>query len=157
MPIPALQSGKSTIGSWTFMNRTTAVLGAFAVSAILAVMPTATAQERSQGVSVHMLPKRVADLGGKPWGFTVDYSPRLKPEPQSPVIQTAAELISYLRKQSPQVQENGIWIVTTSPEAYSEEEKTLLEDVKSMCRSERIALFICRASQLPNGWVRADK
>jgi hypothetical protein len=139
------------------MNRTTAVLGAFAVSAILAVMPTATAQERSQGVSVHMLPKRVANLGRKPWGFTVDYSPRLKPEPQSPVIQTAAELISYLRKQSPQVQENGIWIVTTSPEAYSEEEKTLLEDVKSMCRSERIALFICRASQLPNGWVRADK
>lgn len=139
------------------MNRTAAVLLALVVSAVLVVLPTATAQERSQGVSVNMLPKRVADLGGKPWGFTVDYSPRLKPEPQSPVIQTAAELISYLRKQSPQVQENGIWIVTTSPEAYSEEEKTLLEDVKSMCRSENIPLFICRASKLPNGWMRADR
>ena len=138
------------------MNRTTAVLGAFAVSAILVVIPTATAQERSQGVSVHTLPKRVADLGGKPWGFTVDYSQRLKPEPQSPVIQTAAELVSYLRKQSPQVKENGIWIVTTSPQVYSEEEKTLLEDVKSKCRSEKIPLFICRASQLPNGWTSAD-
>ncbi len=106
---------------------------------------------------MHMLPKRVADIGRRPWGFTVDYSPRLKPESQRPVIQTVEDVLSYIRKQDAGVQENGLWIVTTSPDAYSEEEKTLLEEVKSMCRRERIQLFLCRASQLPNGWLRADR
>jgi hypothetical protein len=139
------------------MNRITAVLGAVVLSTSLLIIPTATAQERSQGVSVHMLPKRVADIGGKPWGFSVDYSQRLKPEPQRPVIQTVDEIRSYVRKQAPGVQGNGLWIVTTNPDAYSEDEKLLLEDVKSMCRREKIPLFICRASQSPNGCLRADK
>jgi hypothetical protein len=51
---------------------------------------------------------------------------------------------------------NGIWIVTTHPDAYSEEEKGLLEEVKAICRKENIPLFLCRASQLPNGWIRSD-
>ena len=115
------------------------------------------AQERPQGVSVHMLPKRVAAINGKPWGFTVDPSPRLQPESQQPVLQTTADLLSYVRKQNIAVQENGVWIVTTDPDAYSGEEKALLENVKSMCRREKIPLFISRASNLPNGWVRLDK
>jgi hypothetical protein len=143
---PSLEEGP-------FMNRIAAVLGAVVLSAIL-VMPAASAQDRSQGVSIHMLPKRVADIGGKPWGFTVDYSPRLRLESKRPVIQTVAAVLSYIRKQDASVQENGLWIVTTDPDAYSEEEKSLLEDVKTMCLREKIPLFICRASQLPNGWSR---
>jgi hypothetical protein len=138
------------------MNRIPAILGAVLSIAGL-VTPAATAQARSEGVSVHMLPKRVADLGGKPWGFTVDYSPKLISEDQQTVIQTVAQVLSYIRKQDAGVQENGLWIVITDPDAYSDEEKTLLEDVKSMCRREKIPLFICRASQLPNGWLRADR
>jgi hypothetical protein len=115
------------------------------------------AQQRSQGVSVHMLPKRVADIGGMAWGFTVDYSPRLKAESQPVVIQTVADLLAYIRKQDVGVQVNGLWIVVTNPDAYSEEEKTLLENVKFMCRRERIPLFICRGSELPNGWKRFDQ
>jgi hypothetical protein len=72
------------------------------------------------------------------------------------VLQTAAEVVAYVRKQDQSVQQNGLWIVTTNPEAYSEDETSLLENVKSMCRREKIPLFICRASQLPNGWTRAD-
>ncbi len=117
---------------------------------------TAHTQQRSQGISVHMLPRRVADIGGMPWGFTVDSSPRLKPEAERPVLQTAAEVLAYVRKQDQGVQQNGLWIVTTNPDAYSEDEKHLLENVKSMCRREKISLFICRASQLPNGWTRTD-
>jgi hypothetical protein len=138
------------------MNRIAAALWTVVVIASL-LMSVGNAQERSQGISLHMLPKRVADIGGKPWGFTVDNSPKLQPESQGPVLQTADDVLSYIRKQDAGVQENGIWIITTSPDAYSEEEKALLEDVKSICRREKISLFICRASQLPNGWSRFDR
>jgi hypothetical protein len=87
----------------------------------------------------------------------VDYSPRLKHESSRPVLQRSADLLSFVRKQDAAVQSNGVWIVITHPDAYSEEEKALLEDVKSMCRTEQIPLFICRASQLPNGWSRYDR
>jgi hypothetical protein len=138
------------------MARIRAALMTILVSAVL-FTTAAAAQERSQGVSMHMLPKRAAQIGGMAWGFTVDYSPRLKPELQPPAIQTVADLVSYIRKQDDGVQENGIWIVTTNPDAYSEAEKTLLENVKAMCRKEKIPLFICRGAQLLNGWVRFDK
>jgi hypothetical protein len=140
--------------SETLMNQITTVLLALLVSAGLVA---ANAQERSQGISAHMLPKRVADIGGRPWGFAVDSSPRLQPESHPVALQSVAEVLSFVRKQGAGVQENGLWIVTTSPDAYSEDEKRLLEEVKSMCRREKIPLFICRASQLPDGWSRFDR
>ena len=138
------------------MTRIAAVLMSFVVGATL-FATVAAAQERSQGISVHMLPKRVADIGGRPWGFTVDYSPRLKAASPHLVLQTAEDMLSFIHKQATGVQQNGLWIVTTNPDAYSDAEKTLLEDVKSMCRQEGIPLFICRASELPNGWKRFDQ
>jgi hypothetical protein len=117
----------------------------------------AASQERTRGISVHMLPKRVADLGGTPWGFSVDYSPRLKHESQQPVLQTVEAVLSFVRKQDSGVQENGLWIVTTNPDAYSETEMALLEGVKFMCRQKAIPLFICRASELPYGWKRFEQ
>ena len=127
---------------------------AFSLTLFVFVAP---AQERSLGVSVHMLPKRVADLGGRPWGFTVDPSPGLRTASPRIVLQTAEEMLSFILRQDARVQQNGLWIVTTNPDAYSDAEKALLENVKSMCRQESIPLFICRASELPNGWTRFDQ
>jgi hypothetical protein len=127
----------------------------FAGTAFLAV--PGRAQDRSQGISIHMLPRRVAELGGMKWGLSVDPSPRLKAESTRVVLQSAADLIAYDRKQDASVQQNGIWIVITDPAAYSEQETSLLESVKSRCRKERIPLFICRAADLPNGWMRFDQ
>jgi len=112
--------------------------------------------ERSQGISVHMLPKQVADLGGRRWGFTVDFSPLLQPEAAQPVLQTTNEFLAFVRKQTSDVRENGVWIVTTHPDAYSTAEKQLLEDIKFLCQKEKIPLFIARASELPNGSKRYD-
>jgi hypothetical protein len=123
------------------------------IVALLLILP-AGAQQRAKGLSLHMLPMRVAALSGAPWGFTVDRSANVR---GTATLQSADSLLDYFRQQSPQLQANGIWIVTTNPDAYSADEKSLLEDVKAMCRRERIALFICRASQLPNGWVRYDQ
>jgi hypothetical protein len=104
--------------------------------------------QRSQGISMHMLPKSVADISGTKWGLTVDRS--------SVVIQTAQEFQAFYSKQSPAVQENGVWIVTTNPDAYSDEEKSFLEEIKRLCGKEKIPLFVARASELPNGWKRYE-
>ena len=55
--------------------------------------------KRAAGVSMHFLPKRVAEIGGKRWGLTVDYRPYLKPESAPPVLQSANEVIAFVEKQ----------------------------------------------------------
>ncbi|WP_372521979.1 hypothetical protein [Sulfuricaulis sp.] len=116
----------------------------------------AAGPERSKGISLHMLPKQVAEIGDQKWGFVVTYADYLKPEQAQPVLQSTAELLAFVRKQDKNVRDHGVWIVTTHPDAYSESEKLLLEDIKTLCRKERIPLFIVRGSQLPNGWRRYD-
>ena len=117
---------------------------------------SSSAPERSKGISIHMLPKQVADLGTKRWGLVVTYAEYLKPEQEQPVLQSQSELLAYVRKQDKSVQANGVWIVTTHPDAYSEPEQKLLKEIKILCRREAIPLFIVRGSQLPNGWRRYD-
>jgi hypothetical protein len=97
-------------------------------------------------------PTIVADAGQQRWAFSVDYSPFLRPELAEPVLQTAEELRRFFRNQDKSVQDNGIWIVTTQPDAYSDGEKQLLENVKSLCTEQHIPLFIARASELADGW-----
>ena len=113
--------------------------------------------ERSKGISIHQLPKRVASLSGRKGGFSVDFSNRLKRESDPPVLQTVEDLMAFVRKQDESVQRNGIWIVTTNPDAYSESELSLLEEVKRVCAKEKVPLFICRGAELPNGWKRYDR
>jgi hypothetical protein len=135
----------------TCLNLPVSIVASLALAcAVFAANPP----ERAKGISIHMLPKRVADLGGMKWGLTVDYSTVLKPESEKPVLQTAAQLRAFVRKQDKQVQESGVWIVMTHPDAYSDAEKKLLEDIKILCHNEKIPLFISRASELPNGWKR---
>ena len=116
----------------------------------------AAAPERERGVSMHMLPKRVVDLQGQKWGFIVAYTAYLQPEKQQPILQSAEEVHAFFSKQDRTVQQNGIWVVVTHPDAYSEPEKALLEALKALCRKEKIPLFIARAAQLPHGWQRYD-
>ena len=103
-----------------------------------------------------MLPKRVADLGGRQWGLVVSYAEYLKSENSQPVLQSPTDLLAFVRKQAESVQENGVWIVTTHPDAYSEPDNKFLENIKALARSEKIPLFISRAAELPNGWKRYD-
>ena len=137
------------------MTRVLQVLALLAVLSSFCLQP-AVPQERSQGISLHMLPKRVAEIGGSPWGFSIDKAPKGLDGNQK-ILETAEDVLNYVRQQKLSVQQNGIWIVTTAPEAYSDQEVAVLERVKAMCRKENIPLFICRASLLPNGWTRFDK
>jgi hypothetical protein len=90
----------------------------------------------------------VADISGRKWGLVADASQE--------ALQTPQEFLSFVREQSPDAKENGVWIVVTDPDAYGQAENKLLEDVKAVCRRQRISLFIARASELPNGWKRYD-
>ena len=112
--------------------------------------------DRSKGISTHMLPKRVADLDGRQWGLVVSYAEYLKSENSQPVLQSPTDLLAFVWKQAESVQENGVWIVTTHPDAYSGPENKFLENIKALARSEKIPLFISRAAELPNGWKRYD-
>jgi hypothetical protein len=46
----------------------------FLVSTLCTFSAGASSPERSKGISMHMLPKRVADLGGGKWGLAVTYA-----------------------------------------------------------------------------------
>jgi hypothetical protein len=125
---------------------------AFGQQASAAVTP-----DRAKGISLHMLPKRVADLGPMQWGLVVSHAGDWKPEKKPIVFQTTQQILDFVRAQSEEVQANGAWIVVTNPAAYSDDEKQFLEEIKAVCRREKIPLFICRGADLPNGWKRYDQ
>jgi hypothetical protein len=113
--------------------------------------------DRAKGISMHMLPKRVADVGSMQWGLVVSHSGDWRPQQKQIVFQTTQEFMDFVRAQTSEVQANGAWIVVTDPDAYSDAEKQFLEDIKSVCRKEKLPLFICRGKDLPNGWTRYDQ
>ncbi len=126
-------------------------VSSLATLALLAVMSAAiagTAPERSKGISMHFLPKRVAEISGQKWGLVADVSQE--------AMQTPEEFLSFVRRQPPEVQSNGIWVVVSHPDAYGEQEKKFFVNVEDLCRREKIALFVARAADLPQGWKRSD-
>jgi hypothetical protein len=134
------------------MNRRIAV--GFASILILGNLAIAAPPERAKGISMHQLPKRVADLGGRKWGLTVTPSSFLTADAGSVTLQTPDEFLAFVEKQNATVKQNGVWIVTTHPDAYSEQEKDFLSQVIGVCEKNGIPVFVTRASELPNGWRR---
>lgn len=124
------------------------------------IIPCAiSSPKRELGLSAHLLPKRVADLdetGEVKWGYIVSQTENLKTPLERPVFQEPNNLIAYFLKQSSGIQQNGIWVVTTNPTAYSNSEKESVETLKKLCKNKKISLFFCRGSKLPNGWLKAD-
>lgn len=131
------------------MKRILFVLGIslFAMSLVNA-KPT-----RDKGLSMHMVPERVAEIDKQKWGLLISeiFCQRYnKPEE---TFQSSAEMLKYFKSLPQEIKENGIWIVITNPDAYSEKEKAVFESVKQECMKERIIFFVCRGSKLPDGWI----
>lgn len=113
--------------------------------------------KREEGMSIHVIPKRVAEIDKTKqvqWGFMVSQSHELQHPLKRPVFNQPEELIKYFRTLPNKAQENGIWMIITHPDAYSEEEKTAMQCLKEICIKDKIPLFICRGYKLPNGWKR---
>jgi len=130
------------------MLRRAVIMTSFALVAVVVVTAGESRPDRSKGLSLHLLPKRVADISGQKWGLVSDIDRQ--------VLQTSDEFLSFFRSQSSTVQENGAWIVVTDPDAYGEQERKLLSAVEALCRRQKILLFIARASDLPGGWKRSE-
>lgn len=124
---------------------------------IVATVALAAEPQRTGGLSVHMLPKRVADISKTTAGFTISQLGSAKPPKSTPTMETAKALVGYFQKQSPEIQQNGIWVVTTHPDSYTEAEIKNLDQLKEICTKDKILLFTCRGSELPDGWKRQDK
>jgi hypothetical protein len=118
---------------------------------------SANAPARANGLSAHLLPKRVAALdpsGKVKWGYTISLPGAQVTPADRHVVQSAEALVEFLKKQPATVQANGIWVVTTNPAAYGPEETKDLEELKRLCKAAAIPLFICRGAELPDGWQR---
>jgi hypothetical protein len=104
--------------------------------------------ERAKGLSVHMLPDRVAQIDGHSGGFTVGDAHTTYMQP--------AELVAYFHTLPAAMQENGLWVVTTSPSAYSTAEREKLKILIALCQQQKIPVFTCRGSELSGGWKRGE-
>jgi hypothetical protein len=113
---------------------------------VIAAEPT-----RDGGLSVHMLPDSVSKLSGDHGGFTVTDPATNR---RGSTYAEPKELLAYFQQLPPAVQQNGIWIVTTDPDAYSDSEQTKLKVLIALCVGKTIPIYTCRASQLPKGWKR---
>lgn len=114
--------------------------------------------ERARGLSAHSLPKQVVEArdpsGHTKAGYLISLPGETRPPLERPIVGSAAEVVAILKKQTPQVQENGIWLLIADRDVYTPEELKDIKELKRLCKSEAIPLFICRRTDYPDGWKR---
>lgn len=114
--------------------------------------------KRENGVSAHFAPGREPGIfGAEKSGFVISVGGKNKPASERPFMATPKELVEFILEQSEMVKENGLWLVTTNPSAYSDQEMENTEILKKLCDEKRIMLFFCRGKFLPSGWIGADE
>jgi hypothetical protein len=120
---------------------------------LTASLLVAAEPSREAGLSVHLLPERVAKISGEHGGFTVT-DPVTKT--RSNTYAEPKELFASFQHLPETTQKNGIWVVTTHPTSYSEAEQTKLKTLIALCVEKKVPIYTCRGSELPNGWKRAE-
>ena len=108
--------------------------------------------KREAGLSVHMLPDRVAKISGGHGGFTVS-DPTGRNDGKT--YGDPKELFAYFQHLPAATQASGLWVVTTNPTSYSQPEQIKLKALIALCTAESIPIYTCRGSELPSGWQRA--
>ncbi len=98
-----------------------------------------------------MLPDRIAQINHQTGGFSIKSVDGI-----GSTYPDAIQLIAFFQTLPRSTQENGIWVVTTHPSAYSENERTELKKLVALCVEKKISVFTCRGSELPGGWKRSN-
>jgi len=111
----------------------------------------ASEPDRAKGLSVHMLPDRVAQIDGGHGGFTAR-----DVNGAESTYADGKQLVAFFQTLPVPTQENGIWVVTTHPSAYSPAEHEKLPALIELCRQKNVPIFTCRGSELPGGWKRSE-
>lgn len=102
--------------------------------------------DRTKGLTVHLLPRGVANPSEKKGGFAVLYRRKC------PIFETAAELIRYFKTLSTDTEKNGIWVVTAHSDSYSRDDFELLDQLKLISIKQNISLFISRPPSPYKAW-----
>lgn len=113
---------------------------------LASAMSFAAEPDRTKGLSVHMLPEQVAQISGTRGGFTVE----------AQTYADASELVDYFHSLPAATQENGIWVVTTDPSAYSAPEREKLRALIALCQQQEVPIFTCRFSVPSSEWKRSE-
>jgi len=104
--------------------------------------PKAT-PSREKGLSVHFIIKAVAaENPAYPQGFIVTGKGKIT------FFKTPEELIRFFSQQDKEVQNNGIWLLVTNLDAYTEEDKAAEKKLEELCRQQNIKLFKARGLDL---------
>jgi hypothetical protein len=156
-PNHALQRTGSAVAELGVVRRRYALtdkptMRTFLLLLLTASILVAAEPSREAGLSVHMLPDRVAKISREHGGFTVT-EPATKAK--GATYAEPKELFTYFQGLPAATQQNGIWIVTTHPTSYSEAEQAKLKALITLCGDKSIPIYTCRGSELPNGWKRA--
>ncbi len=132
------------------MNRhlKTPALALLALALAISVpIRTAADDIRNQGVLLHMLPHRVAQVRDHQGGFTV--STPVAKEIIAPM--NATETAAHIQSLPSDVTDQGIWVIYTHPTWYSEAEKAELTKLVKACEKQMIRIYTCHAAELPKG------
>jgi len=102
------------------------------------------APSREKGLSAHFIIKAVAaENPAYPQGFIVTGKGKMS------FFKTPEELIRFFSQQDKEVQNNGIWLLVTNLDAYTEEDKAEEKKLEELCRQQNIKLFKSRGLDLP--------
>ena len=113
------------------------------------------ALKRGRGIFASLIPKKVADKdksGKVHYGYKVASSEYLKISSGNTTFRDPEDLITYLSRQSSEVQDNGIWIMTNHPDAYYIREKESIEKLKKLAQEKYYPIFFVRGADMPYGW-----
>lgn len=111
-------------------------------AATIPSLPLPLQPQRAAGISLHLLPERVAILSGQHGGFNAHNRAG-----EGRFFATPEELQVWLNQQDLSSLQNGLWLMTSHPAAYADEEWQKVERLKGFCTSRKIPFFITRASQ----------
>lgn len=131
------------------MKRISLTVGIFLFMVNLA----AAEPDRTQGLSMYLLSQQVGEINNQKWGFVTSGAFCKRYQKPTETFQSFPEILTFFRSLSRETQREGIWIAFTYPDAYSEMEKKVFESVRQGCLKEKIDLFVCQASKLPEGWI----
>jgi hypothetical protein len=129
----------------------------FSIFLIISIMSSLAFAEpvRDMGISVYLNPEGVVKKANKEniQRFLVTDADR-----KSVVAwdSTATGLIEKIKNQPAGMQENGIWLVYSNPDAYTDLDRSEQNKLKDLAKENGIPFFEARASELPNGWRRIN-
>jgi len=132
------------------MARQLNILGMVGIALAFVMMATGPGQAeapRNQGVLLHMLPHRVAQVRDQTGGFTI--ATPVSKKKLAPM--NADQTVAHIESLQSEITDQGIWVIYTHPTWYSDAEKAELTKLVKACEKLMIRIYTCHAAELPKG------